>query len=92
LVVVLALGTALVIRALNLPNGLRSSALYMCVPAATVLMMLPFVTRDGYTRAGWSSLGLHRLGLRAWCVAIVPGAGRSGRHRHRLGQPPWLPS
>jgi hypothetical protein len=40
LVVVLALGTALVIRALNLPNGLRSSALYMCVPAATVLAVL----------------------------------------------------
>ncbi len=71
LVVVLALGAALVIRALNLPNGLRSSALYMAVPAATVLLMMQFVTRDGYTRAGWSSLGLHRLGLRSWGVAIL---------------------
>lgn len=71
LVVLLALATAYVIRALGLPNGLRSSGLFMCVPAVTVLLMLLVVTRDGYTRVGWASLGLHRLGLRAWGVAIV---------------------
>ena len=72
LVVVFALGpAALVIRGLGLPNGLRSSALYMTVPAVTALLMLLVVTRDGYTKAGWASLGLHRLGLRAWPIAIV---------------------
>ena len=60
-----------VIHALELPNGLRSSALYMSVPAVTVLLMLLVVTRDGYTKTGWASLGLHRLGLRAWGVAII---------------------
>jgi membrane protease YdiL (CAAX protease family) len=29
------------------------------------------LTRDGYARSGWASLGLHRLGLRAWGVAII---------------------
>jgi len=67
----LALAAALVIRVLDLPNGLRSSALYMTVPAATALLMLLVVTRDGYRKAGWASLGLHRLGLRAWPVAIL---------------------
>lgn len=71
LVVVLALAAAGLIRVLDLPNGLRSSALYMSVPAVTVLLMLLVLTRDGYTRSGWASLGLHRLGLRAWGVAIV---------------------
>jgi membrane protease YdiL (CAAX protease family) len=33
--------------------------------------MLFAVTRDGYTREGLKSLGLHRLGLRAWPVAIL---------------------
>jgi hypothetical protein len=28
-------------------------------------MMLLAVTRDGYTRAGWAELGVHRLGPRA---------------------------
>ncbi len=71
LVVVFALAAALVIRVLGLPSGLRSSALYMTVPALTALLMLVIVTRDGWTRSGWASLGLHRLGLRAWPVAIV---------------------
>jgi CAAX protease family protein len=71
LAVMFALGAAWLIRALALPSGMRSSALYMGVPAATVLLMLLVVTRDGYTRAGWASLGLHRLGLRSWGVAVL---------------------
>ena len=71
LVVIFALGAAWVIHALELPSGFRSSALYMSVPAVTVLLMLLVVTRDGYTKIGWASLGLHRLGLRAWGVAII---------------------
>ena len=71
LVMIFALGAAWAIRALALPSGMRSSALYMMVPAATVLLMLLVVTRDGYTRTGWGSLGLHRLGLGSWGVAII---------------------
>jgi len=32
--------------------------------------MLLVVTRDGYSREGWKSLGLHRLGLSVWWIAF----------------------
>jgi uncharacterized protein len=32
--------------------------------------MLLVVTRDGYSREGWKSLGLHRLGLNVWWIAF----------------------
>jgi membrane protease YdiL (CAAX protease family) len=32
--------------------------------------MLLVVTRDGYTKEGWKSLGLHRLGLNVWWIAF----------------------
>jgi membrane protease YdiL (CAAX protease family) len=45
--------------------------LAMFLPTVTVLLMLLVVTRDGYTRAGWAELGLHRLGLRTWPLAVL---------------------
>jgi membrane protease YdiL (CAAX protease family) len=32
--------------------------------------MLLVVTRDGYGRAGWRALGLHRVGFRSWGLAV----------------------
>jgi len=32
--------------------------------------MLLVVTREGYTKEGWKSLGLHRLGLNVWWIAF----------------------
>jgi len=32
--------------------------------------MLLVVTRDGYSKEGWKSLGLHRLGLNVWWIAF----------------------
>ena len=32
--------------------------------------MLLVVTRDGYFKEGWKSLGLHRLGLSVWWIAF----------------------
>ena len=32
--------------------------------------MLLVVTRDGYSKEGWRTLGLHRLGLRFWWIAF----------------------
>jgi len=29
------------------------------------------VTRDGYTKAGWAVLGLHRAGVRAWGLVTL---------------------
>ena len=44
--------------------------LAMFTPLAAVLIVLFVITRDGYTGEGLRSLGLHRLGLRAWPAAI----------------------
>jgi len=43
----------------------------MLTPLAAVLIMLLVVTRDGYSRAGWADLGLHRLGRKAWAFALL---------------------
>jgi hypothetical protein len=39
-------------------------------PTVAALIMLPAVTRDGYSREGWRSLGLHRLGPSVWWIAF----------------------
>src|SRR5438067_6550442 len=44
---------------------------YMFTPLIASLLMLLLVTRDGYSRAGWASLGLHRPGLRGWGLALL---------------------
>jgi membrane protease YdiL (CAAX protease family) len=33
--------------------------------------MLLVITRDGYSKAGWVTLGLHHLGLRYWALALL---------------------
>lgn len=48
-----------------------TSMLYMLTPLVAVFLTMFVVTRDGYSRAGWAVLGLHRAGLRAWPVAVI---------------------
>jgi uncharacterized protein len=43
----------------------------MLMPTMAVLLMLLVVTRDGYSRAGWASLGLHRAGIKGWLLAVL---------------------
>lgn len=43
----------------------------MFIPIFVVLLMLLVVTRDGHGVAGWASLGLHRLGVTSWPIAIL---------------------
>lgn len=43
----------------------------MFVPLVAVLLMLLVVTRDGRSRSGWASLGLHHAGFRGWPLAIL---------------------
>jgi uncharacterized protein len=43
----------------------------MLTPSMAVLLMLLVVTRDGYSRAGWASLGLHRAGIKGWPLAVL---------------------
>ena len=60
---------ALMVAVALMPGA--STEVAMLTPLVVVLLMLFVVTRDGYTREGLKSLGLHRLGLRAWPVAIL---------------------
>jgi membrane protease YdiL (CAAX protease family) len=39
-------------------------------PTVAMLIMLLVVTREGYSKEGWKSLGLHRLGLSVWWIAF----------------------
>jgi uncharacterized protein len=70
LVMVLAVGAALLIRMLEIPPGYGMFALWMGTPTVATLIMLLVVTRDGYSREGWKSLGLQRLGLNVWWIAF----------------------
>ena len=57
---VLAVALALVMVPLVTDNFITKVA-YMWTPGIAVSVMLLIVTRDGYSREGWKSLGLHRL-------------------------------
>jgi membrane protease YdiL (CAAX protease family) len=70
LVLCISLGAALVIRFLELPPGLAMWTLWSITPTVAALIMLLVVTRDGYSKEGWKSLGLHRLGLNVWWIAF----------------------
>jgi membrane protease YdiL (CAAX protease family) len=48
-----------------------STAVAMLVPAIAALLMLLIVTREGWSRRGWASLGVHRAGFRSWPVAVA---------------------
>jgi CAAX protease family protein len=45
--------------------------LNMLTPTVGVLLLLLVVTPDGYSRAGWAGLALHRPGWRAWPLALI---------------------
>jgi membrane protease YdiL (CAAX protease family) len=66
-----ALVFGLVVIVSLLPLGEVALVVAMMMPALAVLLMLLVITRDGYSRAGWASLGLHRLGLKAWPLAVL---------------------
>lgn len=70
LVLLMAVGAALTIRILELNPSMGMWVLWSITPTAAALVMLLVVTRDGYSREGWKSLGLHRLGLNVWWIAF----------------------
>src|SRR5215203_6248305 len=76
LVLCLAVGDALLLRVLDLSQNtltatLGLGALWMCTPTVATLVMLLVVTRDGFSKEGRKSLGLHRLGLSVWWIAFL---------------------
>jgi uncharacterized protein len=70
LVLLMAVGAALLIRILGLTGGMSMWILWSITPTAATLVMLLVVTREGYSKEGWKSLGLHRLGLSVWWIAF----------------------
>ena len=70
LALVMSVGAALLIRILDLPPNFVMWALWSFTPTGATLVMLLVVTRDGYSKEGWKSLGLHRLGLNVWWIAF----------------------
>ena len=70
LVLCLSVGAALLIRFLDLTPSMGMWVLWSITPTAAALIMLLVVTRDGYSREGWKSLGLHRPGLSVWWIAF----------------------
>jgi membrane protease YdiL (CAAX protease family) len=67
----LAFGLTLTVSLLQPLLGGVTMLLHMYTPTFAAVLMLLVVTREGYTRAGWSSLGLHRGGWRSWGFALL---------------------
>lgn len=67
----LAFGLALAVTFLSPRLGEGVLLISMFTPLMAVLIMFFVVTRDGYSKAGWLSLGLHRAGLRSWGLAVL---------------------
>src|SRR5215204_2590231 len=70
LVLCLSVGAALLIRFLELPPGYVMFSVWSFTPTVAALIMLLVVTREGYSKEGWKSLGLHPLGLNVWWIAF----------------------
>src|SRR5215212_11290561 len=70
LVLCLAVGAALLIRFLDISSDPVIFSIWSSTPTLATLIMLLVVTRDGYSKEGWKSLGLHRLGLSGWWIAF----------------------
>jgi uncharacterized protein len=67
----ITLGMA-VLLALFGPTGSDAiQILNMLTATAGVLLMLLVITPDGYHRAGWAELALHRAGFRYWPLALL---------------------
>ncbi|HJY43838.1 MAG TPA: CPBP family intramembrane glutamic endopeptidase [Propionibacteriaceae bacterium] len=67
----ITLGLAVLV-ALFGPAGADSiQTLNMLTATAGVLLMLLVITPDGYHRAGWAQLALHRAGFRYWPLALL---------------------
>ncbi len=67
----LAFGLSLTTALLYPVLGESYTVVAMFGPLAATLLMLLVVTRDGRSRAGWASLGLHRPGFSGWAPAIL---------------------
>jgi uncharacterized protein len=51
--------------------GVMTVYIHMYTPMLSVPIMMLVVTRDGYSKTSWATLGLHRAGLRWWLLALL---------------------
>jgi uncharacterized protein len=68
---IIAFGLTMTVSLLYPLLGEITPLIHMYTPTLAVLIMMLVVTRDGYSKAGWASLGLHRPGLRWWLLALI---------------------
>jgi uncharacterized protein len=68
---VFAFGLTVTVSLLYPLLGQITGIIHMFTPTLSVLIMMLVVTRDGYSKAGWATLGLHRAGLRWWVLALL---------------------
>jgi uncharacterized protein len=67
----IAFGLTLTVSLLAPLLGDATLIVHMFTPLLATLLLLLVVTRDGYTKAGWAALGLHRAGFRTWGLALL---------------------
>ena len=60
--------------------GGASEPASMATSLVAVLLMLLVVTPDGYRRAGWKALALHKAGWPKWGLAILAATIGDGGH------------
>jgi uncharacterized protein len=68
---VFAFGLTVTVSLLYPLLGEITPYIHMYTPTLAVVIMMLVVTRDGYSKAGWATLGLHRLGLRWWLPVLL---------------------
>ena len=72
---IIAFGLVLAASLLSRQLGADPGLAIMFTPLMAVLLMFFVVTRDGYSKEGWLSLGLHRFGFRSWGLALLAPLG-----------------
>jgi uncharacterized protein len=75
---VLTLTMAVCVALFGPDNDGQLQILNMLTPTIGVLAMLLVLTPDGYRRAGWAQLALHRPGWRGWPLALIGPAAILG--------------
>ena len=67
----ITLGLALLVALFGPSSAGAIQILNMLTVTAGVLLMLLVITPDGYHKAGWAELALHRAGWRYWPLALL---------------------
>jgi membrane protease YdiL (CAAX protease family) len=68
---IIAFSLVLVICLASGQLGIDPGMGLMFTPLIAVIAMFFLVTRDGYSKDAWLSLGLHRSGIRSWGLALL---------------------